>query len=84
MGAKPFIVTGQHELAEQLAHPAYDTIWKRAVEVFGSFELARNWMNTPLPILSDQTPEALARLGDPEKQKDILKILISIDYGMFD
>ena len=84
MAAEPLAVTGPTELAEQLARPNHEIIWRRATEVFGEFELARDWMNTPLPVLEDQCPEAYFRSGDAEKQRAVLRILVSIEYGMFD
>ena len=83
MGAEPLIVNAQDELVEQLAHPSYEVVWNRAIAVFGGTELARDWMNTPLPTLADQTPDFVARSGDADRQREVLRILISIDYGMF-
>jgi len=75
--------TGHAELAYQLEHPSPEIIWSRAVEVFGGEELARKWMETALPILDRQTPRQCADSGDAAKQREVLSILIRIDYGMF-
>jgi uncharacterized protein (DUF2384 family) len=83
MGAKPLVLTGQRELADQLAHPNHAVVWDRAIEVFGNIELARAWMNTPLPLLSNQTPESYAKSGEPSKQNEVLGVLIRIEYGIF-
>jgi len=45
-----------------------------------SEELAHNWMNTRLPILDQHTP---AQYGGAAKQREVLMILVRIDYGMF-
>ena len=76
-------VTGLPEQSYQLEHPSAEAIWQRAVEVFGSEELARKWMHTPLPILDQSTPEQYSSSGDAAKQREILAILGRIDYGMF-
>ena len=84
MGTKPLVVTGQHELADQLVHPSYEAIWDRAVEIFGDLRLARDWMNTPLPVLDGNSPETYAKSGETAKQREVLNILIRIEYGLFD
>ena len=76
-------VTGLPEQSYQLEHPSSEAIWQRAVEVFGSEELARKWMQTPLPILGQSTPEQYSSSGDAAKQREVLAILGRIDYGMF-
>lgn len=77
------MVTGYTELAYQLEHPSAEVIRARAAEVFGSEELAHKWMNTPLPILAQHTPAQYAESGDAAKQREVLMILVRIDYGMF-
>lgn len=76
-------VTGLSELASQLEYPSAEAIWSRAVEVFGGEELARKWMETPLPVLDQLTPRSCTDSGDPAKQREILMILNRIDFGMF-
>jgi uncharacterized protein (DUF2384 family) len=84
MGAPHTPVTTDYpELAYQLEHPSAELIRARSVEVFGSEELAHNWMNTPLPILDQHTPAQYAGSGDAAKQREVLMILVRIDYGMF-
>jgi uncharacterized protein (DUF2384 family) len=73
-------VTGLPEQAFQLEHPSSEAIWKRAVEVFGNEDLARKWMDTPLPILGQSTPQQFSSSGDAAKQREILTILGRIDY----
>ena len=51
--------------------------------MFGSEELAGQWMRTPLPILEGATPEQYSESGDPAKQREVLTILGRIDYGVF-
>jgi len=75
--------TGHSELAYQLEHPSREIIWSRAVEVFGGEELARKWMETPLPVLEQQAPRQYADSGDAAKLREVLMILTRIDYGMF-
>ena len=76
-------VTSEAEQAYQLKHPDPDVIWARAVEVLGSPENAHRWMETPLPILDQHTPEQYAKSNDKEKQREVLVILGRIDYGTF-
>ena len=76
-------VTSEAEQKYQLEHPSEKTIWARAVEVFGSEDLAREWMRTPLPILDQHTPEEYSKSNDKEKQRETLVILGRIDYGLF-
>jgi len=75
--------TGLPEQSYQLEHPTAEAIWKRAVEIFSSEDLARKWMETPLPILGQSTPELYSSSGDVAKQREILTILGRIDYGIF-
>ncbi len=76
-------VTGAAELAYQLEHPSAELIRSRAVVVFGGGELSKKWMETPLPILNQQTPQTYADSGDAAKQREVLMILNRIDFGMF-
>ena len=76
-------VTGLPEQSFQLEHPSSEAIWKRAVEVFGNEDLARKWMDTPLPILGQSTPQKFSSSGDAAKQREILTVLGRIDYGIF-
>jgi uncharacterized protein (DUF2384 family) len=76
--------TGHAELAHQLAHPSAAIIWSRAVEVFGNDDKARAWMDTRLPILDEHTPREHAESGSVERQREVLEILVRIDYGMFE
>ena len=83
MGAKrTSAITTEAEQRYQLEHPSAKIIRARAVEVFGSHELARNWMRTPLATLNQHTPEQYARSHDRAKQREVLVILGQIDYGM--
>jgi uncharacterized protein (DUF2384 family) len=76
--------TGQAELTYQLAHPSAAIIWSRAVEVFGNEAKARAWMDTRLPILDGHTPREHAESGSIERQREVLEILVRIDFGMFE
>ncbi len=76
-------VTSEAEQKYQLEHPSEKIIWARAVEVFGSEDLAGQWMRTPLPLLEQHTPEEYAQSNDEEKQRETLVILGRIDYGLF-
>ncbi len=48
-------VTSEAEQNYQLKHPSEKIVWARAVEVFGSEDLAQQWMRTPLPIRAPLT-----------------------------
>jgi uncharacterized protein (DUF2384 family) len=76
-------VTGLPEQAYQLEHPSPEIIRARAVEIFGSEDLATKWMRTPLPLLNQSTPEQYAVSQDLAKQREVLIILGRIDYGMY-
>jgi len=82
-GAGSRTATGLPQQSYQLEHPSAEAIWKRAIEVFSSEELARKRMDTPLPILGQSTPQLYSSSGDVAKQREILTILGRIDYGMF-
>ena len=69
--------------ALQMENPSAAAIWSRALEIFEGEELAREWMNYPLPILADHTPQEYTDSGDAEKQREVLTILARLDYGMF-
>lgn len=66
-----------------MAHPTGEAIWTRAVEVFDGADLAREWMDTKLLVLGDHTPREYADSGDADRQRQVLTVLGSIDYGMF-
>ena len=83
MSVTRHVSTDLEHLEEQLANPSYEIVWNRATEVFDGLELARDWMNTRLPILNNEAPESYARSSDPNRQRDVLKILSRIDYGMY-
>jgi uncharacterized protein (DUF2384 family) len=76
-------VTGLSELSNQLEHPSAEAIWSRAVEIFGGAELAKKWMETPLPVLDQLTPQSYSDSGAAAKQREVLMILNRIDFGMF-
>ncbi len=66
-----------------MAHPSTESIWARAIEIFDGEELAREWMNTPMPLLENHTPQQYADSGDAGRQRQVLTILARIDYGMY-
>jgi uncharacterized protein (DUF2384 family) len=55
------------------------TVWDHAVRVFGSVGRARKWMNTSLPELGGQTPDAVL----DENPKAVEEILDRIEDGVF-
>jgi putative toxin-antitoxin system antitoxin component (TIGR02293 family) len=57
------------------------TVFKRAVEVFGDEEKARQWLDTPIPALQYATP--LFSAYDDESEKEVLAILERIEYGVY-
>jgi uncharacterized protein (DUF2384 family) len=81
--AETIIATSITTQALQMENPSAAAIWSRALEIFEGEELAREWMNHPLPILADHTPQEYAESGDAEKQREVLTILARLDYGMF-
>lgn len=74
--------TPAEQLAAQLEHPDAQAIWTRAVEVFGDESKAHSWMNTPRDIFGGQSPEDLVATGNPDAQRNVLEILLRIDYGV--
>ena len=83
MGAKrTSAATTEAEQRYQLEHPSPEVIWARAVEVFGTEDLAREWMRTPLAMLGRRTPLQYSKSKDKNKQREVLAILGRIDYGM--
>ena len=75
--------TPVEQLAAQLARPSANTIWNRAVEVFGDEGKARSWLTTPRDLFGGRTPEELVQSGDPAAQRRVLEVLLRIDYGVF-
>lgn len=71
------------ELAAQLEHPNANSIWSRAVEVFGDEAKAQSWMNTPRDIFGGRSPQELVSTGEPSEQRRVLEVLLRIDYGVF-
>ena len=75
--------TSKEQLAEQLEHPSAQSIWTRALEVFGDEGKARSWMNTPRDIFDGRSPQDLAATGRADEQRRVLQILVRIEYGVF-
>jgi uncharacterized protein (DUF2384 family) len=71
------------ELAGQLQHPSANSIWTRALEVFGDEAKARSWMDSPGDIFGGRSPQDLAATGDAAEQRRVLEVLLRIDYGVF-
>jgi uncharacterized protein (DUF2384 family) len=66
-----------------MERPTFEAIWSRALEIFEGEDLAREWMDNPLPILDHHTPRQYAESGNADKQRQVLTILARLDYGMF-
>lgn len=75
--------TAAEQLAAELEHPSENTIWNRALEVFGDEAKARHWMNSPRDIFEGRSPQELVAAGDAAEQRRVLQVLIRIDYGVF-
>lgn len=75
--------TLERKLAAQLEHPSADSIWSRALEVFGDETTARGWMNAPRDIFGGRSPQELVATGDTGQQRRVLQVLLRIDYGVF-
>lgn len=58
-----------------------DAVIARAVEVFGSAEKARGWLDDPNLLLADATPGSL--ISTPEGVQSVLTVLGRIEYGVF-
>jgi len=60
-----------------------DTIrlFKQAVELFGDIESAKQWLNTPVPVLQGEKPIAL--LDTYEGRRWVSQVLRKIEYGEF-
>ena len=75
--------TPAEQLAAQLDHPSANSVWSRALEVFGDEGTARSWMDFPRDIFGGRSPRDLVATGEPEEQRQVLEVLIRIDYGVF-
>ena len=75
--------TPTEQLAGELEHPTANSIWNRAVEVFGDAAKARSWMETPRDIFRGRSPRDLVATGDAAEQRLVLEVLLRIDYGVF-
>ena len=75
--------TPPEQLAGQLQHPSANSIWSRALEVFGDEAKARSWMDAPRDIFGGRSPQDLAATGDSAEQRRVLEVLLRIDYGVF-
>jgi putative toxin-antitoxin system antitoxin component (TIGR02293 family) len=71
------------QLAGQLQHPSANSIWARALEVFGDEAKARSWMDAPRDIFGGRSPQDLVATGDAAEQRRVLEVLLRIDYGVF-
>ena len=75
--------TTAEQLTAQLEHPSPNSIWNRALEVFGDECKARSWMDTPREIFGGRSPQELVSTGEAAEQRRVLEVLIRIDYGVF-
>jgi uncharacterized protein (DUF2384 family) len=75
--------TPAEQLASQLENPSANSVWSRALEVFGDESRARSWMASPREIFGGRSPQGLVATGDPAQQRQVLEVLIRIDYGVF-
>ena len=75
--------TPAEQLAEELEHPTANSIWNRALEVFGDEAKARSWMSAPRDIFGGRSPQELVATGNASQQRHVLQVLIRIDYGVF-
>jgi putative toxin-antitoxin system antitoxin component (TIGR02293 family) len=75
--------TAAEQLAEQLQHPDANTVWNRALEVFGDQAKAKSWMMTPRDIFDGHSPRELVDTGDASQQRRVLEVLLRIEYGVF-
>ena len=71
------------KLAGQLEHPSANSIWSRALEVFGDEAKARSWMDSPRDIFGGRSPQDLVATGNAGEQRRVLEVLLRIDYGVF-
>jgi len=56
-------------------------VWTRAIDVMGSADLARQWLNKPAIALNHQKP--IDVLVTPEGAQQILDLLYGLDYGFY-
>jgi len=75
--------TPVEQLAGQLEHPSANSIWSRALEVFGDTAKARSWMDAPRDIFDGRSPQDLVATGHAAEQRRVLEVLLRIDYGVF-
>ncbi len=71
------------QVGTQLEQPTADSVWQRALEVFGDEAKARSWMDTRRSIFDGHSPHEIVTAGDPPALRHILEVLIRIEYGMF-
>jgi uncharacterized protein (DUF2384 family) len=71
------------QIGPQVEQPSADSVWQRAVEVFGDEAKAHGWMNTRRSIFDGLSPQEITAAGDPPALRHILEILIRIEHGMF-
>lgn len=71
------VVNAQAESDERLQ---FETVVRRAIEVFANQETALRWLGTPVRALEYATPISL--LGQPDGRRDVLKVLDKIEFGV--
>lgn len=54
---------------------------REANRVFGSPKIAREWLNSPIPALGQRRPIEL--LNSPEGCREVLNVLMRIEFGEF-
>lgn len=62
------------------ARSAYDELLEAAAQVFGSRQVAEEWMNNPVKALSNQTP-ASAIVDDRAQVEAVLKKIETGDFS---
>ena len=60
-----------------------ETLWTRAVEIFGSEIKADSWFHTKLAELGERTPEEVLEEDAGANTGAVEAVLVRIEYGVF-
>jgi len=67
----------------QIDRPSAEIIHSRAIEVFGSEAKADTWLTRRRKIFNDRSPQEIIHSGDVAMMREVLRSLISIEFGTF-
>ena len=75
--------TSDAELEYAKEHPTPAFVYQYAREVLDDPVRTQAWLEAPLGLLGNVTPQSLLNSGSDDNLRRVLAVLIQLDYGVF-